>query len=87
MCKCVEVARTVLLVYQPTQLPGGTMTCPEGAFYSPCPHTPCMTVHVYTSVSKLAMVYTVTKPKGRSTYVLLDRGRVITDVTGNHILP
>ena len=67
MCKCVEVARIVPLVYQPTKLPGGTMTRPEGAFYSPYPHTPCMTVHVYTFVCKLATVYTATKPKGRST--------------------
>ena len=63
----VEVTHTVPLVYQPTQLPGGTMTRPEGAFYSPYPHTPCMTVHVYTSVYKLATVYAVTKPKRRST--------------------
>ena len=67
MCKPVEVARTVPLVYQPTQLPGGTMTRPKGASYSPYPHTLCMTVHFYTSVCKLATVYTVTKPKGRST--------------------
>ena len=67
MCKCVEGARTIPMVYQPAQLPGGTMTRPEGASYSPYPHMPCRTVHVYTSVCKLATVYTVTKPKGRST--------------------
>ena len=33
----VEVARTVLLVYQPTQLPWGTMTRPKGAFTPPTP--------------------------------------------------
>ena len=61
MCKHVEVACTVQLVYQPTQPPGGTMTRPEGALYSPYHHTPCITVHVYTSVCKLATVYRVTK--------------------------
>ena len=30
-----EVARTVPLVYQPTQLPGGMMTRPKGAFTPP----------------------------------------------------
>ena len=33
----VEVAQTFLLVYQPTKLPGGTMTRPEGAFTPPTP--------------------------------------------------
>ena len=67
MCNPVEVARNFPLVYQPTKLPGGTMTRPEETFYSPYPHTTCMTVHVYTSACKLATVHTVTKPKGRST--------------------
>ena len=67
MRQTVEVVHGVPLIYQPSQLPRGTMTRPEGAFYSPYPHTPCMTVLVYTSVYKLATVYTVTKPKGRST--------------------
>ena len=31
MLQLGEVAHTVPLVYQPTQLPGGTMTQPEGA--------------------------------------------------------
>ena len=35
----VQVANTVPLVYQPTQLPGGTMTRSEGAF------TPPTTIH------------------------------------------
>ena len=51
--QCVEVARTVPLGYQPTQLPGGTMTPPEGAILPFNPLTPCMTVHVYTFVCKL----------------------------------
>ena len=46
---------------------------PQRSLYSPYPHTPCMTVHVYTSVCKLATVCTVTKSKGRSTWVLLDQ--------------
>ena len=33
------VAHTVLLVYQPTKLPGGTMKRPEGAF------TPRIPIH------------------------------------------
>ena len=34
-----EVAHTVPLVYQPIQLPGGTMTCPEGALLTLPPST------------------------------------------------
>ena len=37
MRKSGEVSHTVPLVYQPTQLPGGTMTRPEGAFTPPTP--------------------------------------------------
>ena len=33
----LDVPHTVLVVYQPTQLPGGTMTPPEGAFTPPTP--------------------------------------------------
>ena len=54
--------------------PRGHNDTPRRSCYSAYPHTPCMRMHVYTSVCKLAMVYTVTKPKGRSTYVLLDPG-------------
>ena len=39
MCKPGEVAHTVPLVYQPTQLPGGTMTRPEGALLPLPPYT------------------------------------------------
>ena len=34
-----EVTHTVSLVYQPTQLPGGTMTRPEGALLRLPPYT------------------------------------------------
>ena len=34
-----EVLHTVPLVYQPTQLPGGTMTRPEGALLPLPPYT------------------------------------------------
>ena len=34
-----EVTHTVLLVYQPTQLPTGTMTRPEGALLPLHPYT------------------------------------------------
>ena len=54
--------------------PRGHNDTPRRSLYSPYPHTPCGTVHVYTSVCKLATVYTVTKPKGRSTQVLLVGG-------------
>ena len=39
MCPLGEVAHTVPLVYQPTQLPGGTMTRPEGALFPLPPYT------------------------------------------------
>ena len=34
-----EVPHTVPLVYQPTQLPGGTMTAPDGALLPLLPYT------------------------------------------------
>ena len=34
-----DVAHTVPLVYQPTQLPAGTMTCPKGALLPLHPYT------------------------------------------------
>ena len=37
MCKLGVVAHTLPLVYKPIQLPGGTMTRPEGAFTPPTP--------------------------------------------------
>ena len=39
MRKPAEVPHIVLLVYQPTQLPGGTMTRPEGALPPLPPYT------------------------------------------------
>ena len=66
MRKPGEVAHTVPLVYQPTQLVGGTMTSPEGALLPLPPYT-MYDGACYTSVCKLATVYTVTKPKGTST--------------------
>ena len=39
MCKPGKVIDTVLLVYRPTQLPGGTMTRPEGALLPLPPYT------------------------------------------------
>ena len=77
-----EVVHTIPLVYQPTQS-AGPMTHPEGPLL-PRP-LQCMTVNGYTSVCKLATVYTVTKPKGQPTSCLIG-GRVITHVIGQHIL-
>ena len=39
MCKTWGAAHTVPLVYQPTQLAGGTMTRPEGALLPLPPYT------------------------------------------------
>ena len=39
MCISGEFTHTVPLVYQPTQLPGSTMTRPEGALLPPPAYT------------------------------------------------
>ena len=48
----MEVARAVLLGYQPTLLPGGTQTRPKGLLVPFNPLAPLMTVHVFTFVCK-----------------------------------
>ena len=39
MCPCLEVAHTVLLLYEPTHFPGGTQTCSKGALAPSAPYT------------------------------------------------
>ena len=48
MCQLGEVARTVPLGYQPTQLPGGPMTRPKGALLPQPPYTvyDCACLHL-----------------------------------------
>ena len=80
-----EVAHTVPLGYQPTQLPGGPLTRPEGALLPLPPYTvhdgACLHLRVYTCHGVHG--YKIR----RKTQVLLDRGAHETQVIGNHILP
>ena len=83
-----EVARTVPLVYQPTLLPGGTMTRPEGVLLP----QPLYTVYdgfMFTPPCvNLGRCTRLQNPKGRcQPRSCLFGGRVITNVIGNHIIP
>ena len=62
MLQIGEVARTVLLVYQPTLLPGGTMTRPEGVSLPQALYTVYEGLCLHL-VCKLGLVYTATKPQ------------------------
>ena len=52
MRKFEEVTHTVPLVYQPSQIPGGTMTRPKGALFPLAQYTvsdgACLHLRVYT---------------------------------------
>ena len=48
----MEVARAVMLGYQPTLLSGGTQTRPKGLLVPSIPLTPFMKVNVFTFVCK-----------------------------------
>ena len=87
MRKPGEVAHTIPLVYQPTQLPGGTITRPEGAFTPPTPiHRVSRCMFTPPCVNLLRCTR-LQNPKVGQPRSCLIGGRAITQVIGNHILP